>query len=78
MAGAAHVCLEVRDIEATARELSAAGATMQGEVADVTSGVAAGGRAAYMRDPNGIIIELYEPPGVRPPAGGLQGGKPRI
>jgi catechol 2,3-dioxygenase-like lactoylglutathione lyase family enzyme len=78
MAGAAHVCLEVTDIEATARALLAAGAAMQGEVADVTSGVAAGGRAGYLRDPNGIIIELYEPPAALPSAGGLQDGKPRI
>ena len=59
--GAAHVCLEVTDIHATARDLLAAGATLQGEMAEVTTGVVAGGWAGYIRDPNGIIIELYEP-----------------
>lgn len=62
MAGAAHVCLEVTDIHATARQLLAAGATLQGQMVEVTSGVASGGRAGYIRDPNGILIELYEPP----------------
>ncbi|HUL05222.1 MAG TPA: VOC family protein [Candidatus Acidoferrum sp.] len=61
MAGAAHVCLEVTDIHRTAARLLAAGATLQGEMAEVTTGVAVGGWAGYIRDPNGIIIELYEP-----------------
>jgi catechol 2,3-dioxygenase-like lactoylglutathione lyase family enzyme len=61
MSGAAHVCLEVADIHATAARLLAAGATLQGEMAEVTSGAAVGGWAGYIRDPNGIIIELYEP-----------------
>jgi catechol 2,3-dioxygenase-like lactoylglutathione lyase family enzyme len=61
MSGAAHVCLEVSDIQATAATLLAAGATLQGEMAEVTTGAVAGGWAGYIRDPNGIIIELYEP-----------------
>jgi predicted enzyme related to lactoylglutathione lyase len=67
MRGAAHVCLEVTDIHSTAAELLAAGATLQGEMAEVTQGAVAGGWAGYMRDPNGVIIELYEPaPGKSP------------
>jgi len=62
MAGAAHVCLEVADIHATARRLLAAGATAQGEMVEISSGVASGGWAGYIRDPNGILIELYEVP----------------
>jgi catechol 2,3-dioxygenase-like lactoylglutathione lyase family enzyme len=61
MRGAAHVCLEVTDIHATAQQLLAAGATLQGEMAEVTMGTVAGGWAGYIRDPNGVIIELYEP-----------------
>ncbi len=61
MSGAAHVCLEVTDIHRTAAQLLAAGATLQGEMAEVGSGAVAGGWAGYVRDPNGIIIELYEP-----------------
>jgi catechol 2,3-dioxygenase-like lactoylglutathione lyase family enzyme len=60
MAGAAHVCLKVDDIEQSWRDLLAAGATAQGEITDVTMGTAKGCKAGYIRDPNGIIIELVE------------------
>ncbi len=60
LAGAAHVCLEVDDMEQTWMELLAAGATAQGKIALVNTGTANGCRAAYIRDPNGIIIELLE------------------
>ena len=62
MAGAAHVCLEVSDIRATVEELLEAGATMQGEVTEVTEGPVSGCWAAYLRDPNGIIVELLDMP----------------
>lgn len=58
--GAAHICLEVDDIERTWNELLAAGATAQGKVAHVKTGAASGCFAGYIRDPNGIIIELLE------------------
>ena len=57
---AAHVCLEVDDIRATWAELMAAGATAQGKIAYVTVGPVGGCWAGYLRDPNGIIIELLE------------------
>ena len=57
---AAHVCLEVDDIETTWRELMAAGARPQGKIAFVKSGPVGGCLAGYIRDPNGIIIELLE------------------
>lgn len=60
LTGAAHVCLEVDDIAATWRNLLAAGATEQGKIASVTSGSVSGALAGYLRDPNGIIIELLE------------------
>jgi catechol 2,3-dioxygenase-like lactoylglutathione lyase family enzyme len=61
MPGAAHVCLEGSDIQAAMQRLLAAGATLQGEAAEVTSGPVSGGWAGYIRDPNGIVIELYQP-----------------
>jgi catechol 2,3-dioxygenase-like lactoylglutathione lyase family enzyme len=60
MAGAAHVCLEVDDIARTWHELLAGGATGQGKIASVKSGPVDSCLAAYIRDPNGIIIELLE------------------
>jgi catechol 2,3-dioxygenase-like lactoylglutathione lyase family enzyme len=65
MPGAAHVCLEVIDIAGAVQRLMAAGATAQGEIVEVTSGPVGGGKAGYIRDPNGILIELYEPPSLR-------------
>ena len=59
-AGAAHVCLEVDDIARTWNELLAAGATSQGKIAAVKAGPVADCLAGYIRDPNGIIIELLE------------------
>ena len=53
---AAHICMKVDNIERTEHDLLSAGATRQGHVTDVRKGC----RAAYIRDPNGIIIELLE------------------
>ena len=58
---AAHVCLEVDDIAATWDELLAAGATPQGRITTVETGSVKKCKAAYLRDPNGILIELLEP-----------------
>jgi catechol 2,3-dioxygenase-like lactoylglutathione lyase family enzyme len=60
MPGVAHVCIEVDDIHAAWRELLAAGATPQGEICEVATGPVQGFRAAYIRDPGGIVIELLE------------------
>lgn len=60
LTGVAHVCLETDDIERTWTELLGAGATPQGSIAYVKTGPAGGCLAGYIRDPNGIIIELLE------------------
>jgi catechol 2,3-dioxygenase-like lactoylglutathione lyase family enzyme len=57
---AAHVCLEVSDIEATWAKLIRAGATEQGEISVVGNGPVKRLKAGYLRDPGGIIIELME------------------
>jgi catechol 2,3-dioxygenase-like lactoylglutathione lyase family enzyme len=58
--GAAHVCLETDDIERTWAALLQAGATAQGGIATVTTGAVGGAKAGYIRDPNGILIELLQ------------------
>ena len=58
--GASHVCLETDDIERTWEELLKAGATAQGRIAAVTTGAVGGAKAGYIRDPNGILIELLQ------------------
>ena len=50
------------DIEQRWAELMTAGASVQGEVALVDNGPVRGVKAGYLRDPNGIIIELVEIP----------------
>ncbi len=57
---AGHICLEVDDIDAEWARLMAAGATPQGAITAASDGPGAGLRAAYMRDPDGIIVELVE------------------
>jgi catechol 2,3-dioxygenase-like lactoylglutathione lyase family enzyme len=60
MACAAHVCFDVTDISKTWEKLVAAGAEPQGEIALVDNGPVTGLKAVYLRDPNGIIVELVE------------------
>jgi len=62
MACAAHICFEVKNIEKTWEKLIAAGAGSQGEVTTIDNGPMKGLKAGYLRDPNGIIIELIEIP----------------
>jgi catechol 2,3-dioxygenase-like lactoylglutathione lyase family enzyme len=60
--GTAHVAFVVEDIEALAQRMLAAGASEQGRITRCASGGAVGCRAVYLKDPNGIIVELVEPP----------------
>jgi catechol 2,3-dioxygenase-like lactoylglutathione lyase family enzyme len=57
---AAHVCLEVSDIEAIWAKLIRAGATEQGKISVIDNGPVRGLKAGYLRDSSGIIIELME------------------
>lgn len=58
--GVGHVCLDVEDIRATFADLLAAGASPLGKVSEIDDPGMAPCSAAYLRDPNGIIIELFE------------------
>ena len=58
--GTGHVAFVVQDIEAMAKRMLEAGASEQGRITRCTSGPAAGCLAVYLRDPNGIIVELVE------------------
>jgi catechol 2,3-dioxygenase-like lactoylglutathione lyase family enzyme len=59
--GTAHVAFVVSDIETLARRMLEAGASEQGRITRCASGAAAGCLAVYLRDPNGVIVELVEP-----------------
>jgi catechol 2,3-dioxygenase-like lactoylglutathione lyase family enzyme len=60
--GTAHVAFLVKDIEAMAARMIEAGASEQGRIARCTSGPATGCLAVYLKDSNGIIVELVERP----------------
>jgi catechol 2,3-dioxygenase-like lactoylglutathione lyase family enzyme len=60
--GLTHVCLVVDDIVETTRRLAAGGAAAPAEPVPVDTGANAGGRAVYVRDPDGVILELFQPP----------------
>lgn len=58
--GAAHVCLRVTRLPELRQEILDAGGSLQGEVSEITEGIAKGLRGLFMRDPHGILIELIE------------------
>lgn len=62
--GFAHVCVALPGggLEALVDRLVARGGTLVGEVADIDAGANRGGRACYVRDPDGHVVELFAPP----------------
>jgi catechol 2,3-dioxygenase-like lactoylglutathione lyase family enzyme len=58
--GTGHVCLDVEDIHSTFENLLAAGASPLGKMTEIDHPGMARCWAGYLRDPNGIIIELLE------------------
>jgi lactoylglutathione lyase len=61
--GTAHICFIVADLEATYERLRAADVgTFFSPPVEVDTGINAGGRALYLRDPDDIPIELFQPP----------------
>jgi catechol 2,3-dioxygenase-like lactoylglutathione lyase family enzyme len=63
--GTAHICFIVDDLPATYERLREAGVEFFSPPVEVDTGVNAGGYALYMRDPDGIPMELFQPPGAR-------------
>ncbi|MFV0334166.1 MAG: VOC family protein [Tropicimonas sp.] len=59
---AGHVCLRVPDVAAAQVRLLLAGGAAEGQVATITEGALAGRRGTYLRDPDGVLIELLEDP----------------
>lgn len=55
-----HVCLRVTDVVATCQRLQAAGAALQGRITTITEGGATGLQGVYIRDPNGLLVELLQ------------------
>lgn len=60
--GSCHLALLTPDLPALHEKLAAKGADFLGPPVLITAGPNRGGRAVYLRDPNGILIELFQPP----------------
>ena len=59
--GNAHLCFLVPDLDAVYGRLIAAGVATFSAPVDVNAGANRGGKALYLRDPDGITLELFEP-----------------
>jgi catechol 2,3-dioxygenase-like lactoylglutathione lyase family enzyme len=64
--GASHLCFLVDDLPAVYEELRNRGvASFVSPPVEVDTGVNAGGYGLYLRDPDGITVELFQPPSGR-------------
>jgi catechol 2,3-dioxygenase-like lactoylglutathione lyase family enzyme len=62
--GAGHLAFLVDDIGGMAARLTALGATPLSEPNRITAGINQGGQALYLRDPDGVMLELLQPAGL--------------
>lgn len=60
--GHSHVAFVVDDLPAVHAELSARGVRFYSDPVLITAGVNTGGYGVYLLDPNGITLELFQPP----------------
>ena len=60
--GAPHLAFVVRDIQAAYRRLLDAGVVFRSEPVAITEGRNRGGYTVYFLDPDGITLELSQPP----------------
>ena len=61
--GASHLCFLVEDLPALYEQLREQGVdSFVSPPVEVDTGVNKGGYALYLRDPDGISVELFQPP----------------
>jgi catechol 2,3-dioxygenase-like lactoylglutathione lyase family enzyme len=61
--GVAHLCFLVDDLPAAHRKLVEAGVTsFVSPPIEVDTGINTGGFGVYLRDPDGILVEIFQPP----------------
>ena len=56
------VLLLVDDLAGLVRDLRSRGAQLAGEPVLINAGPNQGGLAMYVQDPNGVLVELFQPP----------------
>lgn len=64
---AGHLAFEVDDLDAVRERIEAGGGHFYTEAVDITAGKNRGGRAVYFRDPDGVSLELLQPPPLADP-----------
>jgi lactoylglutathione lyase len=72
--GAAHLALMVSDVHERYERMRHEGVAFRNPPVAITAGANAGGWACYLHDPDGITLELLQPPDERLRALGLSGG----
>jgi catechol 2,3-dioxygenase-like lactoylglutathione lyase family enzyme len=60
--GASHLCFITDDLAGDYERLHAAGVAFVSPPVEVDTGINRGGYALYLRDPDGITVELFQPP----------------
>ena len=65
--GSSHLALLVDDLAALHQKLRGSGATFVSEPVRIDAGPNTGALAAYVRDPNGVLIELFQLPARQNP-----------
>ncbi|MBO1901512.1 VOC family protein [Leucobacter weissii] len=60
--GAAHLCFQVDDMEEAYRALTERGAVFNAPPVTLSEGALAGSQWAYLRDPDGVQLELWQWP----------------
>ena len=60
--GSAHICLQVDDMATAFADLESRGAVFNSPPITLTDGELAGSQWAYLRDPDGIQLEIWQQP----------------
>ena len=60
--GSSHIAFLTDDLQAAYGELNARGVTFRSPPVEITAGANRGGWGIYMEDPDGITMELFQPP----------------
>ena len=63
--GASHLCFVTADLPALYERLREQDVTFVSPPVEVDTGINTGGYALYLRDPDGIVVELFQPPARR-------------
>jgi glyoxylase I family protein len=58
--GFAHICVATDDLDPLLARLEAAGGERMSDPVEIDGGVNAGGRAVYVRDPDGHVVEVFQ------------------